>query len=84
MFGYILTTFQCCFFKYSCRIKDGDQSIKNRSASGEVENLHEVPSMNLSDVYSSEKFGHDLLQLIGKFMHVASMPTGKGLGLVVV
>ena len=42
-------------------IKVPDQSIKNSSALEELENLTEV---NLSDVYSNEKFGHDLLQYI--------------------
>ena len=58
---FILTTF--CLINN--RIKVSDQSIKN-SALEELENL---PEVNLSDVYSNEKFGHDLLQFIGKFVH---------------
>jgi hypothetical protein len=42
--------------------------MNNNSALGVVDNLHDVSAINLSDVYSSEKFGHDLLQFIGKFI----------------
>ena len=38
------------------------------SSALDVENLHGIPTIsNLSDVYSNEKFGHDLLQFIGMF-----------------
>ena len=45
-------------------MKVDDQTI-NSSSLGEVENLQEFPTINFSDVFSNEKFGHDLLQLIG-------------------
>ena len=61
---FILTYF---YYKLNCRVKDVDQSMKSSSAL-DVENLHGIPTIsNLSDVYSNEKFGHDLLQFIGMF-----------------
>lgn len=55
--------FQCYFM--NCRIRGAAQPSKSSGGFGEVANLHEAPSMNLTDEYSYEKFTHDLLQLIG-------------------